>query len=263
MSFDRATAPPDPARAAEERDKDFVTFRLGARRRLWSTLLIGGMLIGGEWIGLADVPLALELGLFVVGTAGNRVLVAIATNPRLYRWWFRYVFATFDVALISAVVFAFGDRGLAALYFLAIVPYSFDHGRALGYFAAAASAAGFALGAWGHHLWNPAAPFLPMWVGLTAAAGRGLGRRPAARVGRGAERDGGAAGGAGGAAEGGRGEVRDVSSAACCVLRAACCVLRAACGYQAIRRSLRSTVIPSRSAAKDLLSRCMSPGSGG
>jgi methyl-accepting chemotaxis protein len=57
----------------------------------------------------------------------------------------RYAVATLDVALISAVVAAMRQNALVMLYFLVVVPYSFDRGRALGYFTASASALGFLL----------------------------------------------------------------------------------------------------------------------
>ena len=132
----------------EERDKDLVTFRHGAKRRYWSTFAIGLALFVGARAGLSEVSTLTMAIMFIVALALNFGLTTIATGSGSYRWWYRYLFALLDVTLISSMVAVFGRPGIALVYFLAIVPYSFDRGLGLGRFTAAASTLGFLAASW-------------------------------------------------------------------------------------------------------------------
>jgi len=140
----------------EERAKDLATFRIAGQRRFWSTIFIAGVLIVGLRVGLARVSLTAILTTFCAAIGLNWVLSAIGTRERWYRWWLRYVFAVFDTLLISCVVYLFGSPVLAVTYILAIVPYSFDRGPALGYVTTGASVAGFLAASYGFALSRPA-----------------------------------------------------------------------------------------------------------
>jgi methyl-accepting chemotaxis protein len=157
------------AELLEERDKDLVTFRQGSKRRIRSIGLLFVGLYGASLLGLATVPLGLALAMAGFGLAGNAILNAIVTRAPSYRAWHRYAFAAFDSLLISTTVLVFGHPSLAAIYFLAIIPYSFDRGQALGYFAAGCSATAFLLASWGYHLTHPGAPVSLAWT-LVAAS---------------------------------------------------------------------------------------------
>lgn len=125
----------------EESEKDLITFRLGYRRRLVSTVAIAISFLVAKVFGALDVTFATVLGVAGGAIAINWVLTRVAF--RLRHWWFRYAFAAFDAALISTIVYTYASPGLIAIYFLAIVPYSFDRGRVIGYFTAVASAVGY------------------------------------------------------------------------------------------------------------------------
>jgi methyl-accepting chemotaxis protein len=159
----------EDVRAEEDREKDMLTFRLAAKRRFFSIVVIGITLIVGIVAGVAPLPLRVAIGMMVGWSLLNETLKRAATSPRLYHWSFRYVFAAFDALLISSVVLVFGHPALLAVYFLAIVPYSFDHGRGLGYFTAAASTAGYLLAMAGHATLDGAAPVDWPWVFIGAA----------------------------------------------------------------------------------------------
>ncbi|WP_411280002.1 methyl-accepting chemotaxis protein [Gemmatimonas sp.] len=140
----------------EERAKDFATFRIAAKRRFWSTIFIAGVLIAGLRLGLADVSLPAVLTMFCTAITANWALAAIGASTRWYRRWFRYVFAVFDTALISGMIYLFGSPVLVLTYILAIVPYSFDRGPALGYLTTLSSAAGFLLASYAYAQARPA-----------------------------------------------------------------------------------------------------------
>jgi methyl-accepting chemotaxis protein len=129
----------------EDRAKDTLTFRLGARRRYILTGVLSVAGVAGALAGIAPVSLAVVLGITAAALLLNALLTTLAVGPLSGVWWMRYAVATLDVALISAVVAAMRENALVMLYFLVIVPYSFDRGRALGYFTASASALGFLL----------------------------------------------------------------------------------------------------------------------
>ncbi|HEY0996900.1 MAG TPA: methyl-accepting chemotaxis protein [Gemmatimonadaceae bacterium] len=149
----RGDAPPAPPRtrtrtqdghaAQEEREKDAVTFRLGARRRLQMTLALAVAATIASLIHLAPVTLPQIVAIAAVTLLVNTVLTRLATRDDRHAWWFRYAFATLDVLLISAVVATFGAPGLVVLYFLVVVPYSFDRGRSLGLYCSLMSTLGF------------------------------------------------------------------------------------------------------------------------
>ena len=131
------------ASSAEEDAKDGITFRLGARRRYVLTATLGIAGLAASLTGVA--PIAASTVLYIVGAALalNASLTALATGLLAGRWWMRYAVASLDVLLVSTTVAVVRQDGLAVLYFLIIVPYSFDRGRSMGYFTAAASALGF------------------------------------------------------------------------------------------------------------------------
>lgn len=163
-------APQSDARALfdEERAKDLSTFRVAARRRFWSTIFIAGVLIVGLKLGLAAVSMTAVIATFCAAIGLNWLLSAIGTRRRWYRWWLRYVFAVFDTLLISSVVYLFGSPVLVLTYILAIVPYSFDRGPALGYVTTGASVLGYLAASYGYALAHPATATAWPQVGLAA-----------------------------------------------------------------------------------------------
>jgi methyl-accepting chemotaxis protein len=135
----------------EERAKDVTTFRIAARRRLWSTVIIAAVLVAALQTGLATVSLWTVCSMFGAAIGLNGVLAVLGSRPALYRRWLKYVFATFDALLISSVVYVFGAPVLVLAYILAIVPYSFDRGPALGYVTTGVSVAGFVAASFAHN----------------------------------------------------------------------------------------------------------------
>jgi methyl-accepting chemotaxis protein len=161
--------PPVEVTIVEERQKDFATFRLGARRRMWGIMIVGiALFVAVTTKAVPEVSRVIMGSIAVAAFALNGVLTALATNPRTYRPWNRYVFAALDAALISALILVFGSHGLVALYFLAIIPYAFDRGERLGHFAAAASVVGFLAASWGHMELRPASAPPFAWSLITA-----------------------------------------------------------------------------------------------
>ncbi|HEU4564325.1 MAG TPA: methyl-accepting chemotaxis protein, partial [Gemmatimonadaceae bacterium] len=150
-----ATTAVPMAHADEERAKDLVTFRLGARRRRWALLTIGTAMYAAGAFGVVPASLALVLAVVVPGAILNELLTRLATGERSYHRLYKYLFALLDVSLISTPIYFGGYSGALVLYFVAIIPYSFDQGRALGMFTAAASVVGCLLARWGHHLAHP------------------------------------------------------------------------------------------------------------
>jgi methyl-accepting chemotaxis protein len=127
----------------EDRAKDTLTFRLGARRRYQATGLVG---VGGLVAATTGmVPTSVWTVVFAISATlvANGLLTWLATGPLRDIWWMRYAIAALDVGLVSMVIALLQHDGLILLYLLVIVPYSFDRGKALGYFTAAASALGF------------------------------------------------------------------------------------------------------------------------
>jgi methyl-accepting chemotaxis protein len=156
----------------EERQKDFVTFHHAGRRRRAAILAVGLTLYLAVLAGALAAPLWPMVAIFVAAIATNEALTFLARRPQSYRRWFRYVFVTFDVALVSVLVLAFGRSSLLAVYFVAIIPYSFDQGKKLGRFTVFAAAAGYSAALWGYQRFHPGAieGLAPGSAGLVAIA---------------------------------------------------------------------------------------------
>jgi Methyl-accepting chemotaxis protein len=129
----------------EDRAKDTITFRLGAKRRYMMTALLGSIGLAAAIAGVMPASVGTVLGIAGAAFTLNYLLTTLATGMLASVWWMRYAVAMLDVALISAVVAVLRQDAGIILYFLVIVPYSFDRGRALGYFTAVSSALGFVL----------------------------------------------------------------------------------------------------------------------
>src|SRR5207237_8031992 len=94
----------------------------------------------------------------------NLWLTRCPTRAESHRSWHRDGFATLDVLLVSTVVLSFGNEALVVLYFLIIVPYSFDRGSALGHYTAVASTCAFVTSSWLFEVLNPGVVARPMWT---------------------------------------------------------------------------------------------------
>ena len=138
---DASRAIDDPA--GEDAEKDALTFRLGARRRYLMTGVLALAAAVVSVSGLASVALSTVALVAGGSVAANAVLTALAIGPLRRHWQMRYVVAALDVVLISTTVGVMRQDGLAVLYFLVIIPYSFDRGKHLGYFTGALSAVAF------------------------------------------------------------------------------------------------------------------------
>lgn len=153
--------------AEEERQKDILTFGHGGRRRRAAILAVGLTLYLAVLSGALAAPLWVMIGIFVAAITSNELLTFLARRPQSYTPWFRYVFVIFDAALVSTLVLVFGRSSLLAVYFVAIIPYSFDQGKRLGRFTVLCSAVGYAAAMWGYQHSHPGA----MEVGARTSAG--------------------------------------------------------------------------------------------
>jgi methyl-accepting chemotaxis protein len=130
---------------SDERAKDVITFRLGARRRYVLTAILGTAGLAAAFAGIAPISVGRTLLIFAACIGVNALLTYLATGTLMNAWWMRYAVAALDVSLVSVVIGIMAQNSLALLYFAVIVPYSFDRGRSLGYFTAVTSALAFVL----------------------------------------------------------------------------------------------------------------------
>jgi hypothetical protein len=155
-------------RGDEEHEKDLVTFRLGSRRRFRATAILGAGAITAAFLHVSEakpiVAVSVTLGIMVV----NFLLTQFTTRADRHRPWHRYAFATLDVVLVSTVVMSFGNEALVVLYFLIIVPYSFDRGRSLGQYTAVLSTSAFLTSSWLFSAMNPNVAARPVWTAVAA-----------------------------------------------------------------------------------------------
>lgn len=156
-------------RGDEEHEKDLVTFRLGSRRRFRATAILGAGAITAAFLHINEarpsVAIGVTLGIMLV----NFLLTRFTTRADTHRPWHRYAFATLDVFLVSTVVMSFGNEALVILYFIIVVPYSFDRGRSLGQYTAVLSAFAFIVSSWLFAVMNPNVATRPVWTAAAAA----------------------------------------------------------------------------------------------
>jgi methyl-accepting chemotaxis protein len=129
--------------SSDERAKDVITFRLGARRRYVLTAILGISGLAAAFAGIVPISVGKTLLIFAACIGVNALLTYLATGTLMHAWWMRYAIAALDVSLVSVVVGVMARNELALLYFAVIVPYSFDRGRSLGYFTAVMSSLAF------------------------------------------------------------------------------------------------------------------------
>ncbi len=136
----------DQATALEQRFKDLETFERSHRRRwaIAATLLVLGKLAG-------IVPARLGTVVLIAGaSAVLNALVGLINERGWYRWWFIYMLALLDVALINVLVVWFGHGGIIAALFIAVLPYAFDQGQAVGDFLVLVASLGYLIASWLH-----------------------------------------------------------------------------------------------------------------
>jgi methyl-accepting chemotaxis protein len=164
----QTTVEPRHSREDEEYEKDLVTFRLGARRRFRATAILGSGAIVAAFLHISEARPAIAIGVTLGIMLVNYLLTRVTTRGETHRPWHRYAFATLDVLLVSTMVMSFGNEALAVLYFIIVVPYSFDRGRSLGQYTAILSCVAFLISSWLFAVMNPGVAVRPLW---TAASG--------------------------------------------------------------------------------------------
>src|SRR6266550_2055260 len=139
----------DEATALEQRFKDLETFERSHRRR-WA--IAAALFVLGT-LGNLSAMIQTRLGTIVLIAGGGAVINAIVgmINERgWYRWWFIYMLALLDVALVIVLVIWFGHGGVVAALFIAVLPYAFDQGQAVGDFLVLVASIAYLLASWAH-----------------------------------------------------------------------------------------------------------------
>ena len=134
----------DESSALEQRLRDLETIARGQRRRWW--IAAGLLLLGLVGRYVAGVVQA-DGGRIVLVAGGAAMLNAVLNliNERgWYRWWLIYALAVIDVLLVSILVVWFGHGGFLVVFFIALLPYAFDQGAAVGGFLALITALTYA-----------------------------------------------------------------------------------------------------------------------
>jgi methyl-accepting chemotaxis protein len=147
----------DDATGLEQRLKDLETFERSHRRR-WA-IAIALFVLGA--LGRLGGAIDISLGAIVL-TAGAaavlNALVGVINERGWYRWWFIYMLALLDVGLVTVLVVWFGHGGVVAALFIAVLPYAFDQGQAVGDFLVLVTSLAYLGGSWLHGALHPGQP---------------------------------------------------------------------------------------------------------
>ncbi len=123
----------DDASGLEQRLKDLETIARSHRLRRW--MVATGLLLGlVGWIFGAVKTRPATMVLVAGGAAFANELLGLINERGWYRWWLVYALALFDVLLVAVLVVWFGHGGFIAALFIAVLPYAFDQGHAVGNF---------------------------------------------------------------------------------------------------------------------------------
>jgi methyl-accepting chemotaxis protein len=144
----------DDATALEQRSKDLETFERSHRRRwaIAAALFVLGVI--GKFGGITDLRLG-TIVLFAGGAAVVNAIVGMINERGWYRWWFIYLLPLLDVLLVNVLVLWFGHGGVLAVLFIAVLPYAFDQGQAVGDFLVLVASIAYLLASWGHGQLQP------------------------------------------------------------------------------------------------------------
>lgn len=139
----------DDATAIEQRLKDLETFERSHRRR-WA--IAGALFLLGA-LGRLSGMIGTRLGPIVLIAGAGAVinaLVGMINERGWYRWWFIYMLALLDVVLVNVLVVWFGHGGIMAALFIAVLPYAFDQGQAVGDFLVLIASLAYLGASWLH-----------------------------------------------------------------------------------------------------------------
>ena len=139
----------DDATALEQRFKDLETFERSHRRRwaIAAALLVLGVL--GRLGGISSTSFG-TIVLVAGGAAVINAIVGLINERGWYRWWFIYLLPLLDVLLVNVLVVWFGHGGVVAALFIAVLPYAFDQGQAVGDFLVLVASIAYLLASWAH-----------------------------------------------------------------------------------------------------------------
>ncbi|HXF95317.1 MAG TPA: methyl-accepting chemotaxis protein [Gemmatimonadales bacterium] len=124
----------DEGAAVEQRLRDLETLARSHQRRWW---IVGGMGLAGlvgRWVGGVVEASAGSIALVWGGGWVLNALLGIINERGWYRWWLIYALAVVDVLLVAILVLWFGPGGFMVAFFIALLPYAFDQGPAVGGF---------------------------------------------------------------------------------------------------------------------------------
>jgi methyl-accepting chemotaxis protein len=147
----------DDATSLEQRLKDLETFDRSHRRR-WA---IAAALFALGVLGRVSGGITTSLGAIVLVSGAAAVLnalVGVINERGWYRWWFIYMLALLDVGLVTVLVVWFGHGGVVAALFIAVLPYAFDQGQAVGDFLVLVTSLAYLGGSWLHGELYPGQP---------------------------------------------------------------------------------------------------------
>jgi len=123
----------DDATGLEQRLKDLETISRSHRmRRLMIGVGFAFGLIG--WVASAVKTRPTTIVLVAGGAAFLNELLGLIHERGWYRWWLVYALSLLDVILVAVLIVWFGNGGLIAAFFLAVLPYAFDQGHTVGNF---------------------------------------------------------------------------------------------------------------------------------
>src|SRR6266571_2187211 len=86
------------------------------------------------------------------GAAVLHEVLGLINERGWYRWWFVSALSLLDVLLVAVLVVWFGHGGFVAAFFLAMLPYAFDQGRAVGDFLVLTAALAYLGASYAHNV---------------------------------------------------------------------------------------------------------------
>jgi methyl-accepting chemotaxis protein len=133
----------DESAALEQRLRDLDTVARSQARRWWIAGGLGVLGLVGHYVAGVVRADGDQIVLVAGGAAILNAILGLISERGWYRWWLIYALAAVDVLLAAVLVVWFGHGGFVVVFFIALLPYAFDQGAAVGSFLVLVGAAAY------------------------------------------------------------------------------------------------------------------------
>lgn len=155
--------------AKDEEALDLASWQAGLIIRLGAALGGGLAILLPPLLGVSKIAVWRVMLLIGAALALNVWVYLLGRTPKAYRYWYKYVVAATDVALVTGAYILSGSLGVVTLYMVPVTTHAFQRGGALGHFVVILAVIGLVGGTF--LVWDGRVPTSAEVVWLIVSAG--------------------------------------------------------------------------------------------